>query len=740
MKNVLKNISASAILYVLAFVVVPVVSSCRDDSDDSGGSNGSVQTYKVAVIMPGDQQHRWERVAAWAQENLAKAQNELEKVVRLELEWFDEDDEEGLVDFVSRVEADPEYKAIIGPLYTKNAYTVATMCEKHHKTLLLPMCTSTEVQRIFAESPNVFNLTQSDIGQVEVLVSTALARHAQSISLLVHCGDVTTAEYQRSYGATFRNWVGFLASEAGLAVDTVCTYDDNESLERAVRGLSEFYAHLYYENLNEDYTEDTGANSVLLFVPERAEELLEYDNYRGEYTSLPGRGGHYPFTLCSSSVVSSLLEYENLGENYEGIDVAPAATSGFIPAYQGRYDYTDHPIGGEPQLFDALYLLTYALAINPDDVSASIVRLTDTEDGGYFYSWTPMDVGSVLSYMQSAEDILIPVGGALGKWAFDKRYHASLMNTTYRHWRLANYQFRTLEYITLGSGKRSLNNEQLWQMNVKVAQDFNMNQRDSIYMELDDNFAVVVAASTGWANYRHQADALYIYQMLKKHGYDDDHIILIMEGDILTDTNNKHPGEVRVRPDGENLYKDVTVDYQTSALRKDDLYNILTGKVTMRTPTVLESTNDDNVLFFWSGHGNDGVLYLDRNNILDRDMEKILGDMFLNGIFRKMFFVIEACYSGSVAEYCEGTPGLLMLTAANPSETSLADIMDPEMNIWLSNGFTRAFCEAVENDNNISMRNLYYHVAQQTVGSHATMYNHYVYGNMFTNTMKEYLP
>jgi hypothetical protein len=70
----------------------------------------------------------------------------------------------------------------------------------------------------------------------------------------------------------------------------------------------------------------------------------------------------------------------------------------------------------------------------------------------------------------------------------------------------------------------------------------------------------------------------------------------------------------------------------------------------------------------------------------------------------------------------------------------MADIMDPEMCIWLSNGFIRAFCTAIEDDPDITLRNLYYFVAQQTVGSHATMYNIQNYGNIFTNTFREYLP
>ena len=723
---------------LLAAIAVPLLSSCRDDDDEDSQSQETV-TYKVAVIMPGSQQERWSNVAEWALENLKAGQQRtkyLKKIIQLELEWYDEDDTSGLVDFVRRVEADPEYKAIIGPLRTENAYTVATLCEKHHKTLILPQCTSTEVQRVFAESPNVFNLTQSDIGQAEVLVSIALQRHAPSISLLVHSGDPTTAEAQRSYGATFRNWVGFLACEAGLEVDTVCTYDDSQSLEHAVKGLADFYNARFKET-----DDDWFSKSVLLFVPEKPEELEEYDRIVNNSVSIETRLFTYPFTLCSNMAVGD--NYFNTGTfktQYEGVDISPSTTTGFLPAYHAQFGSYNFPIGGEPQLFDALYMLTYALAYNPDDVNGSITTICDTKSQGYSMSWMPFEIGVAMLLFQSGATT--PISGVMGRWQFDERYHASLLNTTYRHWRMTKETgtLATLQYISLAGGKRSISNEQLWRMNAKVTDDFSEYTDDISYAEQEGNYAVIVAASTGWHNYRHQADALNMYQMLKQHGYDDDHILLIMEGDIVNDEHNLHPGEVRVRPDGVNLYKDVKIDYRTSTLLPADLTNIMAGKVTERTPTVLPSTNKDNVFVFWSGHGNEGVFYLDRYNFMKEQMLTTLYTMRGDQKYRKLFFVIEACYSGSVAEYCEGVPGVLMLTAANDAETSLADVLDPEMNIWLSNGFTRSFCEAVEKNNNISMRDLYYYVAQQTVGSHATMYNYEMYGNMFTNTVKEFLP
>ena len=106
--------------------------------------------------------------------------------------------------------------------------------------------------------------------------------------------------------------------------------------------------------------------------------------------------------------------------------------------------------------------------------------------------------------------------------------------------------------------------------------------------------------------------------------------------------------------------------------------------------------------------------------------------------FRKLFFVVDACYSGTIGKACEGIQGVLAMTAANPYESSKADMKDPEMGICLSNGFNREFQETIDEKPDICLRDLYYEVARNTVGSHATVYNVEKYGNMYKERMDEY--
>ena len=53
-----------------------------------------------------------------------------------------------------------------------------------------------------------------------------------------------------------------------------------------------------------------------------------------------------------------------------------------------------------------------------------------------------------------------------------------------------------------------------------------------------DNWAVIIASSCGYDNYRHQADAHHAYQILIEQGMDPDKIIFMACDDIATAEEN----------------------------------------------------------------------------------------------------------------------------------------------------------------------------------------------------------
>lgn len=62
------------------------------------------------------------------------------------------------------------------------------------------------------------------------------------------------------------------------------------------------------------------------------------------------------------------------------------------------------------------------------------------------------------------------------------------------------------------------------------------------------NWAVLVAGSYTWFNYRHQADVFHAYQMIINKGFDPKNIIVLAYDDIATDSRNPFPGKVFNKP------------------------------------------------------------------------------------------------------------------------------------------------------------------------------------------------
>lgn len=282
-------------------------------------------------------------------------------------------------------------------------------------------------------------------------------------------------------------------------------------------------------------------------------------------------------------------------------------------------------------------------------------------------SWLPDDALTVFICLKAG--IYPNVSGASSDWTFDPKYHCAVTTSTYRHWRLYNGKYHTLEYVTANGSDHTVSSIENWTTQAQVVQEIKEEEVKLVYPELKEHYALVVAATSGWDNYRHQADALAMYQLLRSQGYDDDHIFLIMEDDIAGSPYNLNSGEVRVTPDGENLYHDVQVDYKMSDLYPSDVLNILEGVPTAVTPRVLPSTANDNVLVFWSGYGDYGLLNYGKSYLYANDLSETLQRMAEQQRYRKLMMVIEACYSGSVFEKCLGNKGMLFITAANNSET-----------------------------------------------------------------------
>lgn len=687
------------------FVALMIFILCACNDDFSAEHTGhKVKTYKVAVVMPKERQEAWTRTAQWALDNLAEAQAGLSEEVKLSLHWFDENSPE-IDTQLKNISNDDSFVAIIGPYSSQKAHTAAELCAKSGKTLILPIATSAEVQRIYANVNNIWNLTQSDISQCELMLSQAILSESWNVSLIASDDD---------YGKSFSDWFAYQAEELGINVKDILICSSESEVKSAANTVASNFKY--------------GDHLLLALSQERF--AIAFDEEIGALKE-KSRNFKFPLVLCSDIMNSPNLSgrLENL--TYEGLSPCAAPSSGFVKAYNVKFGC--EPSNGEAHLFDAISLLTLALSIDAEDPDNGILELVQGRET-WNRSWLPADMHDTFAMLQAGGRP--DVSGVTGDWTFDERHHSSVLNTTYSHWILRDGQYFTLEYLSADGGQRTTSTLQAWDVQQQKYQQFSSSQEDRKYPEYSgENWAVVIGTSDKWAYYRHQADALAMYQLLKRHGYDDDHIILIIADNIAYDSRNIYPGVVRVRPNGENVYEGAVVDYKIGDIKISDLKPILTGQKSEKHPEVITPDEHDNVVVFWCGHGSKNRLAWGSDEVVHGYQ---IADLIQSMTYRKMLWSMDACYSGSIGEACEGIPGVLFITAANAVETSKADMRDPDMGIWLSNGFTRGFQETVDSNPDIILRDLYYELARSTVGSHATVYNVEYYGNMYKESMNEY--
>lgn len=222
----------------------------------------------------------------------------------------------------------------------------------------------------------------------------------------------------------------------------------------------------------------------------------------------------------------------------------------------------------------------------------------------------------------------------------------------------------------------------------------NLPNEDLIRQSNDSNFkiwAVLVAGSNTWSNYRHQADVCHAYQVLIKHGVHPDNIITMMYDDIAHSKSNPTPGVIINIPGGVNVYSNITIDYKHSDVNKNNFMGVLKGDPSLKAKgkKVLASGPNDHVFVYFSDHGGTGVLCFPRNVITSAELNSTLQWMKNNNRFAAMTLYIEACESGSMFKnILPEDESIFAVTASKPDESSYAIYFDEERETYLADEFS----------------------------------------------------
>ena len=186
-----------------------------------------------------------------------------------------------------------------------------------------------------------------------------------------------------------------------------------------------------------------------------------------------------------------------------------------------------------------------------------------------------------------------------------------------------------------------------------------------------ENWAVLVCGSETYANYRHHADVAHAYQILKRGGFLEDHIITLMYNDVPFDKYNPFKGQLFNRPgdDSPNVYEGVIVDYDLFSVSAENLIKVLTGDESA-SGKVLKTTKEDNVFLFFSDHGGADILALPGGYLHSKDLINAIKTMHDKQMYKKFLLYIDSCYSGSMFLNLPEDLNVIAVTAANPSEVS----------------------------------------------------------------------
>ena len=722
--------------------------SCSKGPDPLTGENTPQEVIlNVDVILPQEIMDQWTESMEMAQNAIALAQSRVSNPVRLNLRYHNEDTED--LDVLGYALTHPKAgedtcHAIIGPYYSHNAQHLLRYARSERLPVLMPTCTSVELQRIYSKETYAWFFTESDITQCEIMIGAARAVGATDVAMV--CSNDT-------YGQSFKDWFAFYATEqeVHMAVEVPYCYTRGSDLRPFLQQA------------------EAGAQGQKVFV---LVAMLDPDLYEEICSQLVDFPHLYP--ICADACYESRVinAWQDRRSFYLGVTPVGSMNLGYPQSYKelhGRLPYR-----GEAQVYDALCLLALGQMhrmVNGDRClidgkqvqylqSPYTIGLTDhmrsvvASKEGEATQWDAAGLTRAFSEIRAGRTVAL--SGATGKLDFAKDSYTSALNTTYMLWAMGQDadSVEPVCYLSAEGSNTEASVTAMWERDKQWEQKFNDDTPvDHDLGPIGSRWAVVVSPSTTWSNYRHQADAFAMYQLLRHSGYDDDHIVLIVEDNLYDHPRNVYPGQIFVERGGgeageagimgEDVRKDAVVDYHFTDLKPEDLADIMTGKSSERLPYVIRPDAASNIFFFWSGHGGEreGPLWGDEDAVKyfgKQRIKSIVTSMQEQNQYRRMFFAIETCYSGRWGEALSGIPDVLVLTAANPYEPSKADVHSRELGVYLSNAFARTFRDCIVENNQITIYDLYKELAKTTNGSHVSIYNHAQYGSVYTETMEDY--
>jgi len=194
----------------------------------------------------------------------------------------------------------------------------------------------------------------------------------------------------------------------------------------------------------------------------------------------------------------------------------------------------------------------------------------------------------------------------------------------------------------------------------------------------DTHWAVIMAGSNTYSNYRHQSDTHHAVKIMMENGIARENIIHLAYDDVANSTNNPFPGQLYNKPtakgvEGVNVYDKSEIDYSGSDVTAEQFYKVLSGDDS--NGPALKSDENSKVFVYYADHGGVGLLGVPYGNgsyIYADKLNEVLQTMSDKKMFKELTFYLEACESGSMFPNLTDKENIYAFTASNASQSSYA--------------------------------------------------------------------
>ncbi|KAH8173222.1 peptidase c13 family protein [Sarocladium implicatum] len=218
--------------------------------------------------------------------------------------------------------------------------------------------------------------------------------------------------------------------------------------------------------------------------------------------------------------------------------------------------------------------------------------------------------------------------------------------------------------------------------------------------EHTNNWAVLVATSRFWFNYRHLANVLSMYRTVKRLGIPDSQIIMMLPDDMACNPRNAFPGTVYSNSDrAVDLYGDnIEVDYRGYEVTVENFIRLLTDRVGAEMPRSKRLLTDDrsNILVYMTGHGgNEFLKFQDAEEIGAFDLADAFEQMWEKKRYHEILFMIDTCQANTMYSRLY-SPNIIATGSSELDQSSYSHHADNDVGVAVIDRYTYYNLEFLE--------------------------------------------